>query len=205
MDTFWLAFSVLLWGFLHSLLASRGAKALASRLFGSLADHFYRLIYNAFALVSFVPVLVVAVRADHRVLYAVPWPWSGLMVLGMLLAAIALVVGFRPNDLWEFLGLRQLGTPEQEQPARLFTGGLYRYVRHPLYTAGLAFIWLMPLMTVSVLVINVALTAYVVVGAYFEERKLRLQFGQAYADYAAVTPMLVPFTRWNKAPRKASR
>ena len=80
----------------------------------------------------------------------------------------------------------------------LVTNGLYRHVRHPLYSAGIAFIWLMPLMTVNVLAINLALTVYVVIGAVFEERRLRRYFGQAYADYAAVTPMFIPFIKGNK-------
>jgi protein-S-isoprenylcysteine O-methyltransferase Ste14 len=41
---------------------------------------------------------------------------------------------------------------------------------------------------------------YVLVGAYFEERKLRREFGAQYAAYQAVTPMLIPGLRlrWNK-------
>ena len=36
------------------------------------------------------------------------------------------------------------------------------------------------------------LTAYLVLGAQVEERKLRKEFGEAYEEYARVTPMLVP-------------
>ncbi len=79
--------------------------------------------------------------------------------------------------------------------------GVYRHVRHPLYSAGIVFIWLLPVMTVNVLAINIALTLYVLVGAYFEERKLRSKFGQEYIDYAAVTPMFIPFLKGNKMTR----
>ena len=75
------------------------------------------------------------------------------------------------------------------------TGGLYRYVRHPLYTAGLVFIWLLPIMTCNLLALNIGLTAYIIVGAYFEERKLLLEFGDAYAEYRQQTPMLIPGLR----------
>jgi protein-S-isoprenylcysteine O-methyltransferase Ste14 len=68
-------------------------------------------------------------------------------------------------------------------------------VRHPLYTAGLAFIWFTPLMTVNLLVLNIGLTVYIVIGAYFEERKLLREFGPAYAEYQRRTPMLVPGLR----------
>jgi protein-S-isoprenylcysteine O-methyltransferase Ste14 len=39
---------------------------------------------------------------------------------------------------------------------------------------------------------------YVVVGAYFEERKLIHEFGREYTDYAAITPMFIPFLKGNK-------
>ncbi|KAF0107876.1 MAG: hypothetical protein FD146_1507 [Anaerolineaceae bacterium] len=194
----WLILSVLLWGLLHSLLASHTAKELARRWLGDRAARFYRLGYNVFSCVSFLPVLMIAALTPDRTLYLVPLPWSGLMALGMLLSAAALVAGFRQTDAWEFIGLRQAAGPLEARDGALVTGGLYRCVRHPLYTAGIAFIWLTPLMTVNALAINAALTVYVIVGAIFEERKLRREFGQAYADYAAVTPMFIPFTKWNK-------
>jgi len=34
------------------------------------------------------------------------------------------------------------------------------------------------------------------VGAYFEERKLLREFGSEYADYRAVTPMIIPRLRY---------
>jgi protein-S-isoprenylcysteine O-methyltransferase Ste14 len=75
----------------------------------------------------------------------------------------------------------------------MVTGGFYKYARHPLYTAGLIFIWLLPSMTCNLLALNIGLTVYLFVGAYFEERKLLLEFGEAYAEYRRRTPMFVPF------------
>jgi protein-S-isoprenylcysteine O-methyltransferase Ste14 len=198
----WLFLSVFLWGLLHSLSASHGAKLLARRAFGPHVDHYYRLVYNIFAVVSFLPVLAVLFLVPDRTLYLVPLPWSIFMVAGEFLAAGALMVGFRETDAWEFLGFRQLG--EVDRPSQLTTSGLYHYVRHPLYSAGLAFIWLLPLMTVNILAVNIALTVYVIIGAYFEERKLQVIFGQAYIDYSAVTPMFIPFLKGNKSLRKSS-
>ncbi len=206
----WLVLSVLSWGFLHSLLASHKAKELFVRQFGERAARYYRLLYNLFAGISFLPILGIAALTPDRRLYLVPLPWSVLMVIGEVLALFALLAGLRQTDLGELLGFRQMtnselnkspGGPLETVQGRLVTSGLYRYVRHPLYSAGLAFIWLLPLMTVNVLAINLALTLYVGIGAFFEERKLRRDFGQAYADYAAVTPMFVPFLKRNKPPQ----
>ncbi len=195
---FWLILSVLLWGFLHSLLASLQARELARRWFGPAADRFYRLAYNLFALVSFVPVLAIVIVTPDRQLYLIPFPWSALMIAGQLLAVAVLIVGFLQSDVWEFIGLRQTSGSLSSRGGELLVSGLYRHVRHPLYTAGLAFIWLMPLMTTNVLAINIAISIYVVIGAWFEERKLRHEFGQAYADYQKQTPMLVPFLRFGR-------
>ena len=198
----WLILAVLLWGLLHSLLASLKAKELAQSWLGNRARRFYRLGYNFFAGVSFLPVLVLLFLIPDSTLYRVPLPWSGLMVIGELLAIAALVIGFCQTDAWEFLGFRQLG--DGDQPTKMITSGLYHHARHPLYSAGLAFIWLMPVMTINVLMINTALTVYVIIGAYLEERKLRREFGQDYTDYMAVTPMFIPFLKGNKSPHKSS-
>jgi protein-S-isoprenylcysteine O-methyltransferase Ste14 len=198
----WLIFAVLLWGLIHSLLASLKAKELVRRWFGDRARRFYRLGYNIFACISFLPVLALMFLISDRTLYFIQLPWSGLMVLGELLSVVALVIGFRQTDAWEFLGFYQPG--ESDKPSRLTTSGLYHYVRHPLYTAGLAFIWLMPWMTINILAINIGLTAYVIIGATFEERNLRFEFGRDYVDYMATTPMFIPFLKGNKSQRESS-
>lgn len=193
---FWLILAILFWGIIHSLLASLRAKELALGWFGANFMRFYRLLYNGFAVLSFAPVLAIAALTKSRTLYIVPFPWSGLMVLGEILAIIGLVIALSQTGIWEFIGLPQLG--ESAGPSRLNTSGLYRYVRHPLYAMGLVFIWLFPHMTISILVINVSLTIYILIGALFEERKLRLVFGQEYIDYASVTPMIIPFPKGKK-------
>lgn len=193
----WIIVSVLLWGLLHSLLASSRSKEVAQQVFGAGVRRFYRLAYNIFACISFLPVLALMFIVPDRTLYSIPFPWAALMLLGEALAVIALVVGLLQSRPLDFAGLRQLRTME-DHPGQLKTDGLYRYVRHPLYTAGLAFIWLLPLMTVNALAVNIALTAYVICGAYVEERKLRVEFGQVYRDYMAATPMFIPFPGRNK-------
>ena len=200
----WLILSVLVWGLLHSLLASLKVKELARQVLGARVNRVYRLAYNIFAGISFLPVLAAAALTPDRRLYLAPLPWSGLMVFGELLAVAALVIGFRQTDAWEFLGLRQVNDSVQIRRGSLVIGGLYYHVRHPLYSAGLVFIWLTPLMTLDVLAINITLTVYVICGAYFEERKLSREFGQAYADYSSATPMFIPFLKGNKSHRETS-
>jgi protein-S-isoprenylcysteine O-methyltransferase Ste14 len=201
-EMIWLVFSVLVWGLVHSLLASHKSKELARRVFGVRIQPYYRLAYNLFAGISFLPVMAIMFLVPDRILYFVPLPWSIFMVAGQVLAVAALAAAFHQADVLDFLGFRQLG--KGARVSYFTSSGLYRYVRHPLYTAGMAFIWLLPLMTVNILAVNIALTVYVVVGAFFEERKLRVTFGQDYLSYEAVTPMFIPFLKGNKSPRKSS-
>jgi protein-S-isoprenylcysteine O-methyltransferase Ste14 len=44
----------------------------------------------------------------------------------------------------------------------------------------------------NLLALNLGLTAYILIGAYFEERKLMLEFGESYAEYREHTPMHIP-------------
>ncbi len=192
-NIFWLMFSVLLWGFIHSLTASYPFKAFFRRIIDSAVfDRFYRLVYNLVAIVTFLAVLVIAAFTPDRTLYVAPFPWVALIVIVDLLAVVTLAIALRKTDALRFLGIRQLMSPNKKLPSRLVKDGPYFYVRHPLYTAGLVFIWLLPFMTARLLVLDLALTAYVITGAYLEERRLKHKFGQEYEDYAAVTPMFIP-------------
>jgi len=131
-----------------------------------------------------------AVLSD-RVLYQIPAPWVYLSLAGQIVALVLLIVGVLQTDTLSFVGLRQL-FEGKERPSKMVTQGLYRWVRHPLYTAALLFIWLTPVMSENILVVIISATIYIFVGAWFEERKLEREFGAAYAEYKTVTPMLIP-------------
>ena len=79
--------------------------------------------------------------------------------------------------------------PHSEQ---LNTKGLYRYMRHPLYTFTITFLWLTPVMTQNIAALYSAITLYAFIGAIFEERKLERIFGSAYQNYRRHTPMFIP-------------
>jgi protein-S-isoprenylcysteine O-methyltransferase Ste14 len=184
---------------LHSLLATLWAKAGARRLAGPAAGRFYRLGYNVVGAVTLLPVLAIPAIQPGPVLYLVPSPLSWLFLAGQVTAVIVVLAGLSHTDVWHFLGLRQLLEPTDQRPAALVTTGLYSYVRHPLYSAGLAFLWLTPLMTVTLLFLVVGLSLYFYVGSRFEERRLQTEFGQAYVDYQRRVPRLVPRLRLRRA------
>jgi protein-S-isoprenylcysteine O-methyltransferase Ste14 len=181
-----LILALALWGVVHSLLASYTAKR-SIKLGG-----WYRLAYNAFAVLSFVPVLYLMTTMPDRPIYQMPSPWNVFMFGGQLLAMGLLLIAIRQTDILSFLGFRQLS--EGEKTAKLITHGPYRWVRHPLYTGILLFMWLTPTMTQNILSVYLGLTVYILIGAYFEEKKLLREF-QEYAEYKRKTPMLIPGPR----------
>lgn len=193
MSIFTILFSLLLWGAVHSLLASSTFKALLADTIGKSAMRGYRLFYNGFSFLSFLPILYLVGTLPDAPLYSVSAPFSYGMILGQGIGVILLVIGVLQTDTLSFIGLSQLFT--EEKPSALVTKGLYRLVRHPLYTAGLMILWLSPSVSVNSFTLYVGATIYILVGAYFEERKLLREFGPAYAEYKSKTPMLIPGLR----------
>ncbi|MEJ2707006.1 MAG: isoprenylcysteine carboxylmethyltransferase family protein [Anaerolineales bacterium] len=183
---------VLLYGVLHSILASNQAKKLARTWGGEYAQRIFRLFYNLLATVTLLPVLALPAVLPDQLLYKIPYPWTLLSSAMQLLALLALAAGVLQTGLWSFLGVRQLVVGAEDKPAQLVVSGLYSRMRHPLYTAGLVFIWLIPRMSVNFLALNLGLSLYLIVGAMVEERKLVTEYGDAYVRYREQTPMFLP-------------
>lgn len=190
MDLIYISLALALWGWIHTLTASLAFKEKAARLFGRGFMRLYRLLYNGFALLTFLPVMALAAMPPHRVLYAVPAPWNFVMGAGQGVAAFLALLAVLQTDALHFAGLRQIFV--EDGKGNLVTGGLYKIVRHPIYTFSLLFLWLAPVMTDKTLVFYIGVSLYFIVGAYFEERKLLREFGGEYADYMKSTPMLAP-------------
>lgn len=188
----WLILSLAVWGFLHSWTASLSFKAFVEKMLGAGVMRVYRLAYNIFSLLTFLPILWLMRALPDRTLYAIPAPWMYLLFFGQFVALVGEVVGVFSTDVWAFMGLRQLVSHPHLEDGELVVSGLYKYIRHPLYTFGLFFIWLTPVMTQNMLTVYIVATIYIVIGAYFEEKKLCREFGEAYAAYKERTPMLLP-------------
>jgi len=188
MSIFILLLALAIWGVVHSFLASHLAKDLFRLKMGSM--DFYRLAYNIFAAISFLPILYLMATLPNQLVYEVPSPWNLVMFGGQLLSIILLGIAFLQTDSLSFVGLRQLF--EKEESGALVIHGMYKIVRHPLYTFSLLFLWLTPTVSQNSLTVYIGSTLYILIGAYFEERKLLREFGEAYAAYKKSTPMLIP-------------
>jgi protein-S-isoprenylcysteine O-methyltransferase Ste14 len=189
------------WCALHStLIGSRWTAWLEARL--GERYRFYRIAFNAIALATLVPVLMLE-RALGGPLLVGGGP-TGLVVRAGLLAAagVLFALGAREYDMKSFLGTRQLrrGSDGKTLTASggLHTAGILGWIRHPWYTGAMAFIWSRSL-DAATLVVNVVLTVYLIVGAYLEERKLVREFGDDYRRYQREVGMFLPYRRRARA------
>ena len=76
----------------------------------------------------------------------------------------------------------------------IITRGPYRFIRHPMYSAALVFIWagVVSHLSVLTLAIGIAVTAVVIARVIVEERLLRAKYPE-YLDYSKSTKALIPF------------
>ncbi|HMN61566.1 MAG TPA: isoprenylcysteine carboxylmethyltransferase family protein [Anaerolinea sp.] len=193
----WMILAVAVYGALHSLLASHAAKGWAERQFGENARRFYRLFFVVFALITSPVLLILVLVLPDRPLYTIPMPWVLLTLSLQGLALFGLNAAVGQTGSAAFLGLQQISHPvplrSRAGPEQLATGGLYRYVRHPIYTTTFVLIWLIPVVTWNIFGLMLGFTIYTFIGTLFEERKLREEFGEAYEAYRRKTPMVIPF------------
>ena len=176
------------YGLIHSLLAGERPRLWARRRLGAPGKRWYRLAYNLLAGFGLLAILLLERGLPDEIIYRIPMPW---MLLSMSLqgaALLSMLLVVHETGILPFIGL----VSEESQPPQLITSGLYHWVRHPLYTATLLVIWLMPNMTWNLLAICAGATVYILIGVRFEERKLLRQFGKKYADYRRRTGMLIP-------------
>ncbi len=192
MDLFWLTLGWVAYSVFHSLLAALAVKAWVTRRWPAFAPY-YRLAFNGLAVIFVLPLVWAS--------YAIPgdwlWRWTGSaawVANGLALAALA---GFwfstGSYDMGEFLGTRPLREKRADavEHEGFRISPLHRYVRHPWYALGLVLIWTRD-MNAPLLVSAGAITLYLFVGAWLEERKLAAHFGTAYRAYCATVPGLIP-------------
>lgn len=141
--------------------------------------------------------------------------WAFVAVQGLILLALIVIPG---SDAWPtpswvhtlatiaiFAGLALIGiaslklgpgitpTPMPTSMGRLTTTGLYRWMRHPIYTGVLIIVIGMVAQSGNSVSLAVGLSAYVFfsVKARWEEARLAERYS-GYSEYAAVTPRFFP-------------
>ena len=195
-----LSLLVIAWCVLHSVMISISVTDYVKKRLGS-TFRFYRLFYNLVAVITLIPVAVFA----HSITTQVVFQWNGYMRIGqVILLAISFLLFFlggRHYDVRQFLGIQQIkkGTSHKAitDTGELNISGVLGITRHPWYLAALLLIWARQ-MDVSIIVVNLILTSYLIVGTLLEERKLLKEFGEKYRTYQQKVSMLIPY-KWLKS------
>ncbi|WP_373002999.1 isoprenylcysteine carboxylmethyltransferase family protein [Hyphomonas sp.] len=188
----WNVALIALWGAQHTFMASPGFKAWWTQYMPAAIERSPYLVF-------------VAIMTAGLVLLWVPlpgalWDVSGTMpgniILGVYFLGwvVVLVSTFLINHFHLF-GLQQAWQQvdhTQSKDITFRTPLFYKLVRHPMMTGVLISLWAIPELTISRLVFTLAMTVYVLVGVYFEEKTLVADLGEEYDAYRRTTPGLIP-------------
>ena len=166
----------------HSVLARSGAKAVVRDLSPPALE---RSLYTWVASVLFIAVCALW-RPVPGTLYRLDGGWA---LIGYAIQTIGLVLTIRGAaalDALDLAGVRQvLDAVHGRQPRHvpLETGGLYGFVRHPVYFAWVLLVFGTPSMSATRATFAVVSTLYLALAIPWEERSLVDAFG----------PRMIPF------------
>lgn len=122
--------------------------------------------------------------------------WAPVRVAGLILLILGVTVLVQAFVRFVAEGR---GTPAPVAPTeRLVVGGLYRYVRNPMYLAVVAAITGQALALGQPVLLGYAAVVWVVVASFvrwYEEPTLARQFGAQYEAYRRAVPAWWPRTR----------
>ncbi len=181
---------MLLWGVQHSVMARPGFKQWFTRFIPQAAER------STYVLASGLCLLAIAAywQGNTTVVWAWPELTGPLRALSFAGWGITVWATFQINH-FELFGLKQpfcemLGRPYSRH--QFVTPFLYRYMRHPIQTGVLIGIWCQAVMTQGQLLLTAAMTVYVFIGLFYEERDLVAEFGNRYRNYMQQVPRLFP-------------
>ncbi|MBI5402118.1 MAG: protein-S-isoprenylcysteine methyltransferase [Ignavibacteriae bacterium] len=183
---------------LHSYLISTRFTNLMNRLLKEYYA-FYRLFYILISLILLIPLINFANQIDDKVIIVYESPFS---VIRYIMTGFSLLIFFYAfffnYDSLSFFGIRQIMNFKKEVKINptdtIKRNGLLGLIRHPMYFALIIYLWCQTFRMMDIYV-NVLLTLYVIIGTILEEKKLVLEFGNAYVKYQKEVPMLIPFTK----------
>lgn len=192
--------ATVVYGAVHSLLASRKAKQKAADWLGERRRNaFYRPFYLVQSVLTFGVYGWYVSRLPDKTFYQVENSGAKVMHLGQVAAlgyAVAAAYQVGLADILGITGLLAWVSDKQEIPREpeaqgpslagdnsLNISGPFRYSRHPLNLVPVVIFWLKPKMTVKWAVFSSISTIYLIVGSMHEESRLRKAYGDIYSDY----------------------
>jgi len=114
-----------------------------------------------------------------------------LFIPGILAIIAGAVIAAKASQV---ISVSTVADMRTDRKPELITGGLYARIRHPLYLAtvlafgAIGLIYPFPIVIAFVL----CMIVYTIVGAYFEERKLIIHYGEEYLAYKKHAGFILP-------------
>jgi len=195
----WIILASTLFGIQHSGVSSMRVK-------GRIIDRWGKTGYAGIFNFTSVLTLMIAVLSMQfgNWLYFITDPTQIqplLFGLGVLSGIGGLVVAAKSSQV---ISVSTVADMRTDRKPELITAGIYSRVRHPLYLATI----LIPLYLATILIFGamaliypfpvvivfaLSMIAYTMIGAYFEERKLVLQYGNEYNEYKKQAGFILPW------------
>ena len=180
---------------LHSFLISIRFTNLMARLLKNYYA-FYRIFFVSFSIVFLIPLISYTAQLDNEVIITYGLP---LNIIRYVLISGSLLMFFWAfffdYDSLSFFSIRQIlnfGKIKKANPSEeIKKNGLLGIIRHPMYLALIIYLWCQTF-RMSDIIVNIVLTIYIIIGTKLEEKKLVLEFGDAYIKYQQEVPMLIP-------------
>ena len=148
----------------------------------------YRLLYSSVAILSTALWLWFNYQLAGDVpLYVMQGLWFWLLVGLQVLGILIVLAAFRPIDGAVFLGLKE--AVESTDP--FVVQGVYKYIRHPMYTGFMLFLLAKPEHTMISLHFALAVSVYFIVGSKLEERRMLAEHPD-YTDYQQKVGAFIP-------------
>lgn len=186
---------VILWAIFyasHTLLATLKIKRKIQGFMGK-GYKWYRLVYSLISM-GFIFFIFLYAGSIHKLMI---FPQNAtLLYFGYLTAGLGTIIIVR--SLKHFSGAKFIGLiPHddlKEKAEELTTKGIYKFIRHPIYTGliGIFIGYFLFNPTLAAMIHLFALIAYLPFGIFYEEKKLIEVYGKAYIDYKKLVPALFP-------------
>ena len=176
---------------LHSLLAVAGIKRMMM-VWMKQSFKYYRILYSLLATATLAWVLHCHFSITEALLWRPPLIEKMIAAILVIVALAIMLICIKKYFL--YLSGIDVFMEEKKIIAVLQQDGMNAYGRHPLYAGTLLFVWAMFLgyPYCNNLVSCVCISLYTVIGMYFEEKKLLIEYGDAYCVYQQRVPALVP-------------
>ncbi len=181
---FWIVYYVV-----HSVGAATSVKDFFHKKVKD--EGLYRLIYTLFAFVTLAGILLFQYSFTSPQLFYLNRYVFLPIIFGVLPGMLIMFISIKKYFV-ALSGIRRV--MGESEIVELKVNGIHNYVRHPLYSGTLLFVWglffIYPYL--NNLICVVLLTLYVWIGVKFEEKKLVQVFGQQYKDYSYAVPRFIP-------------